>query len=127
MGSEYADGGQLTSLNIPFLTVQINAHVVRARVQGQWRRVMTTLTDFGRGNFNGDFPNIGVMNKFGSVGDLFLFDNNGDKEIWLENSDGGRLATSLNAVNLPFTGPTWHIAAMADFDSSQPKFYAGLG
>src|SRR5262249_35322145 len=53
-----------------------------------------------------------------SVNDLFLFDNFGDKAIWLEDGNGNRLATSPQGFNLPFTGPTWHIAAIADFDSS---------
>src|SRR5262245_49694519 len=77
---------------------------------------MATITDLARGNFNGDFTSL-PGNIFGSVGDLFLFDNFGDKAIWLENGNGGRLATSPNGINLPFTGPTWHIAAIADFDS----------
>jgi hypothetical protein len=76
---------------------------------------MTTATDALRGNFNGDILNLGG-NLFGSVGDLFLFNNFGDKAIWLENGNGGLLA-GTNGVNLPFTGPTWHIAAIADFDS----------
>src|SRR5262245_28593942 len=80
---------------------------------------MTTLTDGGRGNFNGDFTNAGGL--LGSFGDLFLFDNFGNKAIWLEDGNGGRLATSPAGVNLPFTGPTWHIAAIADFDSASPK------
>jgi hypothetical protein len=75
---------------------------------------MGTLTDFGLGNFNGDigFP--------GSAGDLVLFDNFGNKAIWLEDSTGGRLATSPSGFNLPFTGPTWHVAAIADFDGGTP-------
>src|SRR5262249_32071113 len=48
---------------------------------------------------------------------LILFDNFGDKAIWLEDGAGGRLATSPEGFNLPFTGPTWHIVAAADFDS----------
>jgi hypothetical protein len=79
---------------------------------------MTTVTDFGRENFNGDSPFTGVDNLFGSVGDLFLFDNFGDKAIWLEDGNGNRLATSPNGFDLPFTGPTWHAVALADFDSS---------
>src|SRR5262245_8995794 len=80
---------------------------------------MTTLTDVGRGNFNGDAV---------SAGDLFLFDNFGNKAIWLENGAGGRLATSPVGFNLPFTGPTWHIAAIADFDGGTPvKISPGLG
>src|SRR5262249_39289513 len=75
---------------------------------------MTTLTDIGRGNFNGDF-NL-AASPAGSVGDLFLFDNFGNKAIWLENGNGGRLASSPNGFNLPFTGPTWDVAAIADFD-----------
>jgi hypothetical protein len=59
----------------------------------------------------------------GSVGDLFLFDNFGNKAIWLENGAGGRLATSPTGFNLPFTGPTWHIAAIADFDNSNPTVF----
>jgi hypothetical protein len=74
---------------------------------------MTTFTDFARANFNGDFLNGTV----GSVGDLCLFDNFGDKAIWLEDGTGGRLAANPNGVDLAFTGPTWHIAAIADFDS----------
>ena len=73
---------------------------------------MTTLTDFGRGNFNGDDL---------SVGDLILFDNFGGKAIWLENGNGGLLPTSPNGINLPFTGPTWHIVAAADFDGGMPS------
>jgi hypothetical protein len=61
---------------------------------------------------------IGQLDVVGSVGDLFLFDNFGNKAIWLEDGTGGRLATSPNGFNLPFTGPTWHVAAIADFDSS---------
>ena len=83
---------------------------------------MTTVTDLGRGNFNGDF--IGGIN--GSVGDLFLFNDFGDKAIWLENGNGGLLPTSPNGFNLPFTGPTWHVAAIADFDSAT-KFASPLG
>ena len=74
---------------------------------------MTTLTDLIRGNFNSD----NKPGSSGSLGDLFLFDNFGDKAIWLEDGSGGRLA-GTNGVNLPFTGPTWHIAAIADFDSN---------
>src|SRR5262245_6117961 len=74
---------------------------------------MTTATDFARGNFNGDFKQV-AANTFGSLGDLLLFDNFGDKAIWLENGNGGRLGTGFN---LPFTGPTWHIVAAAEFDS----------
>src|SRR5262245_15740806 len=87
---------------------------------------MTTLTDFVRGNINGDLAFIGPGGILGSEGDLLLFDDFGDKAIWLENGNGGRLATSPNGSNLPFTGPTWHIAAIADFDSSD-KGAAGLG
>jgi hypothetical protein len=79
--------------------------------------ISATFTDLGRGNFNGDAL---------SAGDLILFDNFGDKAIWLEDAAGGRLATSPNGISLPFTGPTWHIAAAADFDSS-PFFGAPLG
>src|SRR5262245_20100030 len=78
---------------------------------------MTTVTDAVRGNFNGDAPVLPGGN-LGSVGDLFLFDNFGDKAIWLENANGGRLATAPVGFNLPFTGPTWHVAAIADFDST---------
>jgi hypothetical protein len=81
---------------------------------------MTTVTDFVRGNFNGD---NGVT--AGSLGDLLLFDNFGDKAIWLENGSGGFLA-GTNGVNLAFTGPTWHIAAIADFDSGT-KFLSTNG
>jgi hypothetical protein len=69
---------------------------------------MTTFADIGRGNFNGDAE---------SAGDLILFDNFGDKAIWLENGAGGLLATSPNGFTLQFTGPTWHIVAATDFDS----------
>src|SRR5215475_6967980 len=72
---------------------------------------MTTITDFFRGNFNGD-------GSPESLGDLFLFDDFGNKAIWLEDGNGGRLAALPNGVNLAFTGPTWHIAAIADFDST---------
>src|SRR5262249_13984250 len=51
---------------------------------------------------------------FGSLGDLVLFDNFGNKAIWLENGTGARL---LAGVNLQPTGPTWHIVAAAEFDS----------
>src|SRR5262245_27056827 len=78
---------------------------------------MTTVADFNRGNFNGDFTVGGGLEE-GSIGDLFLFDNFRNKAIWLENGAGGRLATSPNGINLPFTGPTWHIAGIADFDST---------
>jgi hypothetical protein len=74
---------------------------------------MTTFTDAFRANFNGDE----TAPAFGNLGDLFLFDNFGDKAIWLEDGSGNRLATSPQGFNLPFTGPTWHIAATADFDS----------
>jgi hypothetical protein len=73
---------------------------------------MTTWVDFGRGNFNGDIA------FSGSLGDLILFDNFGDKAIWLEDGNGNRLATSPQGFDLPFTGPTWHIVAAADFDAS---------
>jgi hypothetical protein len=85
---------------------------------------MTTLTDSTRGNFNGDLPFSGV--SIGSAGDLFLFNNLGDKAIWLENGNGGLLPTSSTGFNLPFTGPTWHVAAIADFDSAT-KFASPLG
>jgi hypothetical protein len=86
---------------------------------------MTTITDATRANFNGDFvENPGPLD--GSVGDLFLFDNFGDKAIWLENGHGGRLATAPEGFNLPFTGPTWHIAATADFDSAPKNAGAAL-
>jgi hypothetical protein len=74
---------------------------------------MTTQTDFIHGNFNSDF----LAGTSGSEGDLFLFDNFGNKAIWLEDGNGGRLAALPNGINLAFTGPTWHIAAIADFDS----------
>jgi hypothetical protein len=77
---------------------------------------MTTFTDFARENFNGDFPFTGVDSLFGSIGDLFLFDNFGDKAIWLEDGNGNRLATSPQGFDLPFTGPTWHVVAAVDFD-----------
>src|SRR5262245_21213314 len=80
---------------------------------------MTTITDFIRGNFNGDV----LIGTSGSVGDLFLFDNFGDKAIWLEDGSGGLLA-GTNGVDLAFTGPTWHIAAIADFDSAPRAFSA---
>jgi hypothetical protein len=80
--------------------------------KGNGGKDMTTLTDFGRGNFNGDDL---------SVGDLILFDNFGGKAIWLENGNGGLLPTSPNGINLPFTGPTWHIVAAADFDGGMPS------
>ena len=86
---------------------------------------MTTLTDAFRANFNGDFIPDGA-NLFGSVGDLFFFDNFGDKAIWLEDGNGNRLAISPNGFDLPFTGPTWHIAATADFDSAT-KVLSPLG
>src|SRR5262245_24536951 len=72
---------------------------------------MTTLTDLIRGNFNSD----NKPGSDGSLGDLFLFDNFGNKAIWLEDGSGGRLGAGNN---LQFTGPTWHIAAIADFDSN---------
>jgi hypothetical protein len=79
---------------------------------------MTTVTDVTRGNFNGDLPFLpGSSTDVGNVGDLFLSDNFGDKAIWLEDGNGGRLATAPQGFNLPFTGPTWHIAAIADFDN----------
>jgi hypothetical protein len=87
---------------------------------------MSTWTDLARGNFNGDFTSL-PGNIFGSVGDLVLFDNFGDKAIWLENGTGGRLATSPNGFNLPFTGPTWHIVAAADFDSANPAVFSLVG
>jgi len=86
---------------------------------------MTTVTDLIRGNFNGDLPSIEIGEN-GSVGDLLLFDNFGNKAIWLEDSNGGRLATSPQGFDLPFTGPTWHVAAIADFDSA-PKVSTPLG
>jgi hypothetical protein len=86
---------------------------------------MTTVTDFGRENFNGDYPFTGVDSLFGSVGDLFLFDNFGDKAIWLEDGNGNRLATSPQGFDLPFTGPTWHAVALADFDSSANSHFIG--
>src|SRR5262245_41464627 len=77
---------------------------------------MTTFPDLNRGNVNGDLPVIGA-GLLGAGGDLFLFDDFGDKAIWLEDGNGGRLATSPQGFNLPFTGPSWHIAAIADFDN----------
>jgi hypothetical protein len=74
---------------------------------------MTTFTDFARANFNGDIVAFGG-GLLKSVNDLFLFDDFGDKAIWLEDGNGGRLGTGND---LRFTGPTWHIAATADFDS----------
>ena len=74
---------------------------------------MTTTSEFLRANFNGDL----VSGPFGSQGDLLLFDNFGNKAIWLEDGSGGRLASAPNGLNLPFTGPTWHIAAATDFDN----------
>jgi hypothetical protein len=79
---------------------------------------MTTLTTAFRVNFNGDAPAVGP-NLFGSAGDLILFDDFGNKAIWLEDGNGGRLATSPTGFDLPFTGPTWHIAGAAEFDSNQ--------
>jgi hypothetical protein len=94
------------------------AHAVRAcacaRNGGE---VMTTFTDFARGNFNGDCPLI-TPSTDGSAGDLILFDGFGDKAIWLENGNGGLLPTSPSGINLPFTGPTWHIVGAADFDNT---------
>ena len=85
---------------------------------------MTTITDFNRGNFNGDFTNL-AGGLIGSRGDLLLFNDSGDKAIWLEDGSGNRLATSPNGFNLPFIGPTWHIAAIADFDSTAKPIIAG--
>src|SRR5262245_19159684 len=81
---------------------------------------MTTITDQGRGNFNADAI---------SAGDLLLFDNFGNEAIWLENGAGGRLISSPAGFNLPFTGPTWHIVAAADFDGGviADKMVTGLG
>src|SRR5262245_29923853 len=76
---------------------------------------MTTITDFNGGHVNGDILNRGGL--VGPLNDLFLFDDFGDKAIWLEDGNGGRLAAGGNGVDLRFTGPTWHIAAIADFDS----------
>src|SRR5262245_3909056 len=84
---------------------------------------MTTTPDFIRSNFNWDQ----LLGSGGSTGDLFLFDNFGNKAIWLENAAGGRLATSPAGFNLPFTGPTWHIAAIADFDNPTPRFISPDG
>jgi hypothetical protein len=85
---------------------------------------MTTIPDLARGNFNGDVTNT-ILG--GSAGDLILTDANGDKAIWLENGAGGRLASAPSGFELPFTGPTWHIVAAADFDTSTklPKFVGG--
>jgi serralysin len=84
---------------------------------------MTTIPDgFSRGNFNGDIS-AGVS---GGSGDLFLFDNFGDKAIWLENGIGGFLA-GTNGVDLAFTGPSWHLAAIADFDSGTVRFLNSPG
>jgi hypothetical protein len=82
-----------------------------------------TTPDFIRGNFNGDQ----LLGSGGSTGDLFLFDNFGDKAIWLEDAAGGRLATSPQGFDLPFTGPTWHIAAIADFDNPTTRFLSPDG
>ena len=79
---------------------------------------MTTITTAFRVNFNGDAPSAGP-NLIGSAGDLLLFDNFGNKAIWLEDGNGGRLATSPTGFDLPFTGPTWHIVGAAEFDSNQ--------
>jgi hypothetical protein len=87
---------------------------------------MTTFTDAFRTNFNGDATDLPSIGQ-GSVGDLFLFDNFGDKAIWLEDGNGNRLATSPQGFDLPFTGPTWHIAATADFDSAPKGGANGVG
>jgi hypothetical protein len=86
---------------------------------------VTTITDFLRGNFNGDLAPGGPTAA--SLGDLLLFDNFGDKAIWLENGSGGRLQAAPNGVELQFTGPTWHIAAIADFDSTAGSFISDSG
>src|SRR5262245_48481273 len=85
---------------------------------------MATIPDITRGNFNGDFVPPGGS---GGSGDLFLFDNFGDKAIWVEDGSGGRLAAAPNGVDLAFTGPTWHIAAIADFDSGTTRLLASTG
>src|SRR5262245_43608374 len=88
---------------------------------------MTTLTDAFRANFNGDITLDATSELIGSVGDLFLFDNFVDKAIWLEDSNGNRLATSPQGFDLPFTGPTWHLAAAADFDNASGSASVGVG
>src|SRR5262245_9931277 len=82
---------------------------------------MTTVTDIIRGNFNGDALPPSLL---GSLGDLFLFDNFGNKAIWLEDGSGGRLGAGNN---LQFTGPTWHIAALADFDNPTTRVIGADG
>jgi hypothetical protein len=82
---------------------------------------MTTVSEFLRANFNGDI----TSGPFGSKGDLILFDNFGDKAIWLEDGNGNRLATSPNGFDLPFTGPTWHIVAATDFDNGPHFIFPG--
>ena len=74
---------------------------------------MTTVSQFLRANFNGDI----TSGPFGSKGDLLWFNDFGDKAIWLEDGSGGRLPSAPQGVNLPFTGPTWHIIAATDFDN----------
>ena len=69
---------------------------------------MTTFTDISRENFNGDLFPVG-----GSLGDVLWFDDFGRNELWL--MDGG--GNAAGQIPLPFTGPTWHIEAAADFNS----------
>ena len=66
---------------------------------------MSTFTDRWRGNFDGNGS---------SQGDLFLFDNFGNNAIWLMNGAGNQAA----GANLPFTGPTWHAKAIAEFNDA---------
>jgi hypothetical protein len=72
---------------------------------------MTTFTDFWRENFNSDGA---------SLGDLFWFTDSGFNAVWLMNGAGSPLAGGQQ--ELPFTGPTWHEVAAADFNNAGPAF-----
>jgi serralysin len=72
---------------------------------------MTTFSDFWRENFNGDGA---------SLGDLFWFTDSGFNAVWLMNGAGSPLPGGQ--ANLPFTGPTWHVESITDFNNAGPPF-----
>jgi len=72
---------------------------------------MTTVSDFWRENFNADGA---------SLGDVFWFTDSGFNALWLMDGAGHPIAGTQ--TNLPFTGPTWHVEAIADFNNVGPPF-----
>jgi hypothetical protein len=53
-----------------------------------------------------------------SFGKIFLHSDAGQNAYWLMNQS----VRVGNGADLPFTGPTWHVKALVDYDPSGPDF-----